>query len=109
MLNKLLNRHLLHLIAFNKRSVTIQSEFDLVQQMKLLNNNKQFKETLELFDKHNEKNIDQFSNYILTQVLKACSGLGDLQRGSNIHRLVSSRLKNDSFLLTSVIHLYSKF
>ena len=109
MLNKLLNRHIFPLIAFNKRSVTIQSDFDLVNQMKFLNDNKQFKKTLELIDKHKEKNIEKLSNFVLTQVLKACSGIGDLQRGSNIHHLVSSRLKNDSHLLTSVIHLYSKF
>jgi hypothetical protein len=109
MSNKLFQDRLLPFIVFVKRSLTIQSDFDLGNQMKLLNNNKQFKKTLDLFDEHQKNNIETCSSLILTQVLKACAQTGDLQRGKIIHNLISSRLKTDSYILTSLIHLYSKF
>ncbi|CAM2728313.1 unnamed protein product [Rotaria socialis] len=94
------------LIIVARRSIKIESELNLVNQMKLMDDKKQFNKALELFDKHKDKSIDRSSNMILTQILKACAGIGDLQRGSTIHRLVSSRLENDSYLLASLIHLY---
>ncbi|CAF5047829.1 unnamed protein product, partial [Rotaria sp. Silwood1] len=48
------------------------------------------------------------SNWIIIQTLKACSELRDIQRGSNIHNLVSSRLKHDPYILPSLIHFYRK-
>jgi hypothetical protein len=92
-----------------KRSMTLRSNFDLASQMKLLNDSKQFKKALELFDKYKENNIETCSNLSIIQALKACAQIGDLQRGSNIHHLISSRIKNDSYILTSLIHLYSNF
>ncbi|CAF1336518.1 unnamed protein product [Adineta steineri] len=75
--------------------------------MKLLNVNKQFKKTLELFDKYTKNNTKTFSSYIITQALKACTHLGDLERGKTIHRhLISSSTKNDLYVTTSLIHLY---
>ena len=109
MLNKLFNDRTLSRVAFVKRLINISSESDLINQMKLMNNNKQFQKTLELFDKHKKKNLDEYSNLILTQVLKACGGIGDLQRGQTIHHLISSRLENDSYMFTPIIHLYSTF
>jgi hypothetical protein len=105
---KFLNHRLSSVIVFVKRSVIIQSNFDLGSQMKLLNDNKQFKKALELFDKHKKNNIETFSSLIITQALKACTHLQDLQYGSTIHRLISSRVKNDLYISASLIHLYSK-
>jgi len=108
---KLLNHHFLSLRVFVKRSVTIQSNFDLGKQMKLFNDNKQFNKTLELFDKHMKNDTKMFSSLIITQVLKACTYLGDLQRGETIHHLISSKssIKDDVYILASLIHLYSNF
>jgi hypothetical protein len=108
MLNKLLKHRLSSLIVFIKRSMIIPSDFELGNKMKLLNDNKQFKKTLELFNKHKEKNIETCSSLIITQALKACAQTDDLQRGSTIHNLISSRIKDDPYLLVSLIHLYSK-
>ena len=77
--------------------------------MKSLNDNKQFKKALELFDKHKENKIKRLSSLIITQALKACTHLGELQRGKAIHHLISSRIKNDIYISASLIHLYSKF
>jgi hypothetical protein len=94
-------------MVFVKRSVVTQS-FELGQKMKLLNDNGQLRKVLELFDKHKKNNAETFSSFIITQSLKACANLKDLQRGSTIHHLISSRIKDDWYILASLIHLYSK-
>ncbi|CAF0979125.1 unnamed protein product [Rotaria sordida] len=110
MLNKLVNNRLSFAIFIAKRSAIIKSNANLGDQMKLLNNKKEFKKSLELFDKYKEKNnIEKCSNCIIIQVLKACTEIGDLKHGSNIHNLISPRLKYDPYVLPSLIHLYSKF
>jgi hypothetical protein len=106
---KLIDHHLSSLIVLVKRSVIIESDFKLANQMKVLNDAKQFRKTLELFNKNKEKNnINTCSSSIIIQALKACSQLGDLQCGSSIHRLISSRIKNDSWILVSLINMYSQ-
>jgi hypothetical protein len=77
--------------------------------MKLLNDKKEFKRALELFDKYNENNIETFSNFTIIQAIKACTQIGDLQRGSTIHYLISSRVKNDPRILGSLIQFYNTF
>ncbi|CAM4958738.1 unnamed protein product [Rotaria socialis] len=91
---------------FIKRSMIIGSELDLVAKMKFFNDEKQFKKTLQLFDKHQEQNIETCSNSIIIQALKACTQLRDLKRGSLIHHRISSQIKNDSSILFSLIQLY---
>ena len=111
MLNKLFTYRLsINNIFSVKRSIYVpKNEWNLVDQMKLMNKNKQFKQALQLFDKHSNKNINQISNLVLTQVLKSCAGLRDFQRGTMVHNIVSNRLDKDSYLLTSLIHFYSKY
>ncbi|CAF1413017.1 unnamed protein product, partial [Rotaria sordida] len=107
MLNKLVNNCLSFVIFIAKRSAIIRSNADLGGQIKLLNDKKEFKKSLELFDKYKEKNnIEKYSNWIIIRALKACTEIGDLKRGSNIHNLISSRLKYDPYVLPSLIHLY---
>ncbi|CAF5006932.1 unnamed protein product [Rotaria sp. Silwood1] len=104
-------KHVITMQVFIKHSTTtttIQSKFDLGSKMKSLNDNKQFKKALDLFDKYNKNNIEIYSSFIITQALKACASIGDLQRGSTIHHLISSRIKDDYYILASLIHLYSK-
>ncbi len=93
-----------------KRSAISQSDFNLANQMKLFNDAKQFTKTLELFNKNKENcNINTCSSTIIIQALKACAQLGDLQSGSNIHHLISSRIKNDSYILVSLVNMHSEF
>ncbi|CAF1222236.1 unnamed protein product [Adineta steineri] len=107
MLTKILKYYSSSLVVSVKRSVTIQSNSHLSTQMKLLNDNKQFKKALVLFDKHTKNNADIFSSSIITQALKACTHLRDLERGKTIHgHLISTRTKNDLYTTTSLIHLY---
>ena len=108
MLNKILKKTSLFLICHVKRSIDIQRNNHLGYQMKLLNDQKRYKETLKLFDRYTTQDIQPLSSLIFTQALKACSQLGDAQRGLNIDHLIPSHLKDDTYILSSLIHLYSK-
>jgi len=89
--------------------VIIESDSKLANQMKVLNDAKQFRKTLQLFNKNKDNNnINTCSSTIIIQALKACSQLGDLKSGSTIHNLISSRIKNDSWILVSLINMYSQ-
>ncbi|CAF4168540.1 unnamed protein product, partial [Rotaria magnacalcarata] len=84
----------------------IKSYINLGTEMKLLNDKKQFEKALALFDQHGVNNILTLSNFTLTQVLKACAHVGDLQRGKIIHNLIASKTKNDIYVSSTLIHLY---
>ena len=104
-----MNNCLRFVILAGRRLASIQSNVNIGDQMKMLNDNKQYRKTLELFDAFNEKNIDKCSNWIIIHALKACTQISDVQRGLKIHNLISSRLKHDPYVLPSLIHFYSKF
>ncbi|CAF0725107.1 unnamed protein product [Adineta steineri] len=106
MLIRLLNSRLSSLMIFVRRSIIIPSDFDLGMKMKSFNDNKQFGKALDLFDIHKKNNIKTASTYIITQALKACTQLEDLQRGQTIHHLIPLSMKDDSLILASLIHLY---
>lgn len=110
MLTKLVSSRLSVVIVYLRQSTMVQSNFVLGKEIKRLNDKKQFKKALQLFDQHNNNDniIKECSSLTITQALKACAQLGDLRRGSIIHQLVTHRIKHDSYILTSLIHLYSK-
>ena len=109
-MSNLLVNNLLRLGIFvAKRSTSVQSKVNIGIQMKIFNDNKQFRKVLELFDKFNEKNINECSNWIIIQGLKACTEIGDIQYGLKIHNLISSRLSYDPYVLPSLINFYSMF
>lgn len=77
--------------------------------MKSLNDKKEFKNAIQLFDKYKTNFPRRISKLVITQALKACAHLQDIKRGSDIHQLIPSSFQNDPFIRTSLIHLYSKF
>ena len=107
----MLNRSFNHrVICHVRRSTSIRSDFPLTHRMKTLNANEQYAKVLDLFEEHKQdKTIQHISGYIIIQALKACTQMGDLQRGKAIHRLVSARVKSDGYILSSLIHFYSKW
>ena len=77
--------------------------------MKMLNDKKQFRQALHLFDTCREKEPGaQLNSMTITQALKACTHIRDLERGNDIYRLVPARSKEDTYILSSLLHLYSK-
>ena len=79
--------------------------FDLGDQIKKLNDLKQFKNAIALFDKHDRSR--QSNPIAMNQALRACIELGDFQKGKDIHRQLSPYLMKNSFVRTSLIRLYS--
>jgi hypothetical protein len=77
---------------------------NLKTSMKTLIDKHKYQEALTLFD----QNPISASNTDITLALKACAKLKNLERGKTIHQYISSRSINDSFLNTSLIHLYSR-
>jgi hypothetical protein len=109
MLSRLSNDRLKYLINVIQRWESIQSNISLDKQMKNLNDKKQYEKCLDLFDEYKQMNKKDLSSLSVSQALKACTQIGDFQRGLNIDSILSSRLKNDSTIITSLIHFYSKF
>lgn len=92
------------------RRINHRSDFALVHQMKLLNQNQNYRELLSIFDHFiKEKSINQLPKGAITQVLKACGKLQDFSRAADIHRCLPSEIINDPYILPTLIHVYSKF
>ena len=92
-----------------KRLLTHRSAADLGDQMRMLNAKDEFREVLRLFDVCRENDPkSMLSSMIITQALKACANTRDLERGASIHQLVAARSKEDTYILASLIHLYSR-
>ncbi|CAF1097661.1 unnamed protein product [Rotaria sordida] len=106
MFNTLLYYRSTYRLIVVKRFVALKSDRELDAQIKSFNDKKHFKKTLELFDKYKENDVKNLSSFVINQALKACTEMRDLQRGMIIHRLISSRIKTDSYITGSLIHLY---
>ncbi|CAM4849170.1 unnamed protein product, partial [Rotaria magnacalcarata] len=106
MTTRLLN----HCLSFPKVSLkrlnNTKSYINLGTEMKLLNDKKQFEKALAIFDQHGINNITTLSNLAITQVLKACAHMRDIQRGKIIHNLIASETKNDIYVSSTLIHMY---
>ncbi|UJR15885.1 hypothetical protein I4U23_002810 [Adineta vaga] len=102
----LLSKIYKNVLFITKSSTFIQSKIDFGHQMKLLNEKKQFKQSLDLFERLKDQNMKQLSSFIICQALKACGQLGDLQRGSSIHRFISSQPNIHPPVLTALIQFY---
>ena len=88
------------------RSVSIQSNIELDLRMKEFNDKKQFKNALSLF---NMQKQHEMSDFAINQALQACVHLRDFQRGSAIHRQLSSGSSKCPYIQTSLVQLYSEF
>ncbi|CAF4273910.1 unnamed protein product [Rotaria magnacalcarata] len=100
------NNYLKFLIPAARHLTNTRSNLNLGDEMKTLNDNKQYRKALELFDIFNENNINKCSNWTIIQALKACTETNNAQRGVKIHHLISSRLKHDFYVLPSLIQFY---
>lgn len=94
--------------VFLVRSSVTLTNLSLDKQMKIYNQQQKFQRTLELFDEASKQPKQPLSSAVVVHALKACARTGDLQRGLTIHRLVTTRVKNDSYILHSLLTLYSE-
>ncbi|CAF5183329.1 unnamed protein product, partial [Rotaria magnacalcarata] len=106
MTTRLLNHWLSFPKVSLKRLNNTKSYINLGTKMKLLNDKKQFEKALAIFDQHGINNITTLSNFAITQVLKACAHMRDIQRGKIIHNLIASETKNDIYVSSTLIYMY---
>jgi len=94
-------------VRFQIRSRCLFSTFiDFNNQLKQLNANKQYEKVIDLFENYTQQNIP--TDIAINQTLKACIELGDLKRGSDIYQRLSSQSKQNHFIQTNLIRLFSK-
>ena len=109
MLAKWRNDRCRSLVVLASRLTATRLDESLGYQMKVLNDKKQFKKALALFDTCRPSDPKApLSSTMIAQALKACANIRDLERGVNIHQLVSARNGENTYILASLIHLYSK-
>ena len=87
------------------RTVSISSNVELGLQMKQLNDKKQFKSALSLFNKHNQREMNDLA---INQALKSCLHLRDFQRGLSIYKQLSSPSLKCSHIQSSLVQLFGK-
>jgi hypothetical protein len=85
------------------RWITVPSSKQLESTMKKLIDIKAYDQALNLFD----RNVSNSTDIARALALKACSKLHDIQRGKEIHQLLSNQSLQDSSIQTSLIHFYS--
>ncbi|CAF1660480.1 unnamed protein product, partial [Adineta ricciae] len=101
-----LNYGLVPLMSLLKGTTIIRFASNLGDRLKTLNDSKQFQQALQLFHQHQKNNTEILSSLTITQALKACTHLRDIRSGKAIHDLVTSRTKDDQYIVTSLIHMY---
>jgi len=74
--------------------------------MKKLNDNKRYKQALDLFHKYEQTNNQAPSIWALIQALKSSAKIKDFQSGSDIYSRYSFEIENDSFTIASLINFY---
>lgn len=83
------------------------SHISIENQMKQFNDQQKFEKALEIFDQYRNDSSIELSRQMITQAIRACTKTGNLRRGMAIHNLISSRIKDDTYMITSLIHFYS--
>jgi hypothetical protein len=88
------------------RVVHTSSAVPVSLQMKNLIDEKRSNEALSLFDANTRQRAP--NNMEITQALKACAQIRNVERGTAIHRALSMDSSNDPFIQTSLINFYSE-
>ncbi len=83
---------------------TSSSLLNLSSSMKKLIDAQKYQQALDLFHQNSKYASDVAINLALT----ACTKLKNLEEGITIHQHLSPQSMNNSFINTSLIHLYSK-
>ncbi|CAF3656312.1 unnamed protein product [Rotaria sp. Silwood1] len=87
----------------------IRSYCNLGMEMKKLNDRKEFRKALVLFNEYEDKNSGIISDVAINQALKSFTNIEDFQGGSYIYIKYSSRIEKNCFILASLIHFYMQF
>ena len=103
---RLIERRSCSIILIFNRSTTFQASLAIARQMKMLNEQKQHRKVLQLFDSYRKNPSAPLAGMMINQALKACTQTRDLKRGTEIHREISSQVTNDPYVTASLVLLY---
>lgn len=104
----IISRHTRSILINVIRKVTNSTRINIETEMKKLNDEKEFLKAIALFDKHKHKHQEMPTDRAVVQALKACTRLGDVKRGVNIHKELSNHSLNNIYIQSALIHFYSK-
>jgi len=102
----IISRHTRSILINVIRKVTNSTRINIETEMKRLNDEKEFLKAIALFDKHKQQEIP--TDRSVVQALKACTRLGDVKHGVNIHKKLSNHSLNNIYIQSALIHFYSK-
>lgn len=87
----------------------LSSSLDLSFKMKNLNDNRQFKKAIDLYESEIKKETTQNTSLAVNQALRSCIELADIKRGKDIHKNLSVSMMNNPFIQANLVRLYSKW
>jgi hypothetical protein len=90
------------------RSSTTRNVDKVEIEMKRLNDERQYRKALSLFDElHRRREMPR--DQAIVQALKACTQTKDHARGIYIHKHLSEKSTSNKFIQSALIHFYSEF
>jgi hypothetical protein len=102
----IISRHTRSTLINVIHKATNSTHINIETEMKNLNDRKEFVKAIALFDKHKHQQMP--TDRAVVQALKACTRLGDLKHGVNIHKQLSNDSLKDVYIQSTLIHFYSK-
>ena len=109
-LHRFLINHSRSVITTGKYLSILRFDSGLANQMKRLKEENKFDRVLQLYDTYNKDNHPKsLPSRIVTEALKACTKINDLQRAKYIHHRLSSSNQSDPYIVSSLIDFYSTF
>jgi hypothetical protein len=104
----IISRHTRSTLVSVIHKATNSTQINIETEMKNLNGRKEFVKAIALFDKHKHKHQEMPTDRAVVQALKACTRLGDVKRGVNIHKELANHSLKDVYIQSALIHFYSK-
>lgn len=88
------------------RSFTVLNHFNVENQIKSFNDQKNYLAALTLFDRY--KNEQRPTDRMIVQALKACTKLKNVERGRSIHEKLPPATLLNEFIQSTLINFYSQ-
>ena len=77
-----LNKRSTSIIHVIQRSLAVKSDFQLSNEMKMLNNKKQYRQAIALFYRNRSiDDIGKANSYVITHFLNACNEVNNIELG----------------------------
>lgn len=93
-----------------RQSTTTRSQSVTFDQVKKLYDQKRYDQLLQLFDGQVKHGLtERLSAQAIVKFVQSAAQLQDLTRAAAIHRAIPSRLTNNPYVASSLVHMYSEY